>query len=745
MSVINQMVEFMKVEFIILFLLISLSGFAKETIKGRVVDEYKQPVIGAGVYWENTTTGTTTDDEGSFAIERTGESLLVVRYIGYKTQVVSVGDPAGYLNIILEEDTELGEVVVTQRRMGMINSRSSVVQTQRITSSELLRAACCNLSESFETNPSVDVSYSDASTGAKQIKLLGLSGTYVQMLTENYPNFRGASSLYGLDYIPGTWMESIQVSKGTSSVKNGYEALAGQINVEFKKPTTMDLFSANLFASDAGRYEANTDASWHINENLSTAMFVHYSKDSDEHDGNGDGFLDLPLKEQVNLMNRWMHHSGRYVSQYGVRYLHEDRTGGQTSHRNHSMEDPYTIHFNTNRAEVFTKQAYIMDPDKVESVALILSGSYHEQKSKYDRTPYNVYQDNLYASLLYEKSFSPKHSISTGLSLNYDGFDENITISGERTFYNRQETVTGGYVQYTYNLNDKFILLAGVRGDYSSLHSLFFTPRAHLKYDPFEWLSARASIGKGFRTTNILAENNYLLSSSRKMNIIDNPNQEEAWNTGVNLVFYIPLFGKELTLNSEWYYTDFIKQVVVDVDSDPHAVSFYNLDGKSYSNSFQIEASYPFFEGFTLLAAYRYMDSKTDYKDAGSLTKRLKKPLMSDYKGLITASYQTSLKKWQFDLTGQFNGGGRMPVPDAVNPLWQPNYKAFTIVNAQVTKNFRRWSVYMGAENLFDLKQDNPIVNASDPRGGSFDGTMVWGPVHGRMLYAGLRFNVPRF
>ncbi len=725
---------------------ITLSAYAKgEMIKGHVSDDSNQPVIGANVYWEGTQTGTTSDINGNFEIERKeGHANLVVSYIGYAPSVVSVTSNDKELQIVLKGEVELGEVVVSERKMGTIASRVSVLQTQKITYDELCRAACCNLAESFETNPSVDVSYADAATGARQIKLLGLSGTYVQMLTENYPNFRGAASLYGLDYVPGPWMESIQVSKGTSSVKNGYEAIAGQINVEFKKPPTADIFSANVFASDAGRYEGNADASWHINENLSTGLLVHYSNDNKQHDGNDDGFLDMPLKEQVNLMNRWYHKSNNYVAQYGVRYLHENRTGGQAT-KHHDFEDPYRIKLKTNRGEVYTKQAYIIDNEKVESVALILSGSYHEQKSMYDRTPYNIYQNNVYATLLYEKEFTPMHSLSTGLSMNYDGFNENLGSGTAWQPFNRNEVVSGAYVQYTFNLNDKLILLGGIRGDYSNQYDFFVTPRVHVKYNPFDWFHVRASVGKGFRTPNILAENNFLLSSSRKMNIADKLDQEEAVNAGVNLSFYIPLFGKELIVNGEWYYTNFIKQVVVDMDSNPHAVSFYNLDeGKSYSNSFQVEASYPFFRGFTLTAAYRYTDAKTDYRNNEGQTYRMKKPLVSDYKGLITASYQTPLKKWQFDLTGQFNGGGRMPLADKENPLWEPNFKSYTIVNAQVTKYFRNWSVYVGSENLFDFTQDHPIIDAANPRGDNFDGTMVWGPVHGRKIYAGIRFNIPR-
>ena len=735
-----------KIMFIsIALLLSSVAMVAKEKIKGYVYDENNDPVTGANIYWAETKKGTTSDINGYFELEQNNEEkLLIVSFIGYTTDTIAIGSTHEPLRVVLSGNIELGEVVVTASRFSTISSRSSILQTQKISSDELLRAACCNLAESFETNPSVDVSYSDASTGARQIKLLGLSGTYVQMLTENYPNFRGASSLYGLDYVPGAWMESIQVSKGTSSVKNGYEAIAGQINVEYKKPWTADIFSANLFASDAGRYEANSDASWLINDNLSTGLLVHYSKDGTQHDGNNDNFLDMPVKEQVNFMNRWQHRANSYVSQYGIRYLHEDRTGGQTT-KHHNFADPYRININTNRVEGFTKQAYIINPDKVESIALIVSGSYHEQRSEYDRTPYNVYQDNVYASLMYEKSFTPMHSLSSGLSLNYDGFDENITQGNIRTDYNLTEVVPGAYLQYTYNLNDKLIMLAGIRADHSSIYDFFITPRLHMKYNISDWFHIRASAGKGFRTTNVLAENNFLLSSSRKITIADNLDQEEAWNTGVNFSFYIPIASNDLIINAEWYYTNFNKQVVIDMDSDPHEVRFYNLEGKSYSNSFQIEATYrfPFIRELTLTGAYRYTDAKTDYRNRNGVVQRMKKPLVSDYKGLVTASYQTPLKKWQVDLTGQFNGSGRMPLPDA-NPMWEKDFGSYSMWSAQVSKFFRKWSIYVGSENIFNFTQKNPIVDADNPRGANFDGSMVWGPVHGRKIYAGLRLNIER-
>lgn len=721
----------------------SISVYAAEKVKGYVYDEHKEPVIGANIYWEKSKKGTVTNLEGYFEIDAPkGHEHLMVSYTGYSTQSVHLDDPEEELTIYLKEDLELQEVVISERNPGTVSNRTSVLQEQKITYAEICRAACCNLGESFETNPSVDVAYSDATTGAKQIKLLGLAGTYVQMLTENYPNFRGVSSPFGLDYVPGAWMEGIYISKGTSSVKNGYEALAGQINVEYKKPTTADILSVNLFANDARRMEVNADGSWHINDKLSTGLLAHYSNDTKGHDNNGDAFLDYPKSTQVNLMNRWNYESGKYMAQYGARFIHEERTGGQDPKQVKS--NPYEISLKTNRGEMFTKQAYVIGEDHLnESVALIASGSIHDQQSMFDTKKYDVTQKNLYASLLYEKDFSHKHNLSTGVSLNYDEFKEQLGS----TKYNRHEAVPGVYAQYTYNLNDKFILLAGLRADYSSLHDTFITPRLHLKYNPFEWVHLRGSIGKGFRTANILAENNYLLASSREVNIADNLEQEEAWNAGINATFYIPIADKQLTLIGEYYQTNFNNQVVVDMDSNPHAISFYNLgDGKSYTNSSQVEMSYPFFKGFTFTAAYRWTHSKTDYTnpETGEVTRR-SKPLLNDYKALATASYQTPLGKWQFDLTAQFNGGGRMPTPDATNPLWDETYGSYTVMNAQITKYFRNWNIYVGSENLFDFRQDDPIIDAANPRSENFDATMIWGPVHGRKIYAGIRFTIPRF
>ena len=621
-------------KYMIIGLFLLFAGNMHAQVHGTVKDNTGEVIPGANVFWMNTGQGVTTKEDGSFSIVKPSKShMLIVSFIGFQNDTIHVNGRNQKLDIVLRDGVELNEVNVVSRRLGTMKLRSSVMNEDMISSAELSRAACCNLGESFVTNPSVDVSYSDAATGAKQIKLLGLSGTYVQMLTENIPNYRGAAAPYGLGYVPGPWMQSIQVSKGTSSVKNGYEAITGQINVEFKKPQLpeADWVSANLFASTTNRYEANADATLKISKRWSTSLLAHYENETKTHDGNDDGFVDIPQVEQYNVWNRWAYMGDHYVFQAGIKALSETRTSGQANHGGMHFDNPYKVNIDTERYEFFTKNAYIFNKEKNTNLALILSASLHNQDANYGLKLYNVDQTNVYASLMFETEFNKQNSFSAGLSFNYDAYDQHYRLENNadntplKAF--EKEAVPGAYVQYTLNLNDQWMLMAGLRGDYSNEHGFFVTPRAHLKYNPNEYVNFRLSAGKGYRTNHVLAENNYLLSSSRKVEIAKNLDMEEAWNYGASVSTYIPIFGKTLNINAEYYYTDFLKQVVVDMDSNPHGVSFYNLDGRSYSHVFQVEASYPFFKGFTLTGAYRLTDAQTTYKG-----QRMERPLTRNTK-----------------------------------------------------------------------------------------------------------------
>ena len=561
------------------------------------------------------------------------------------------------------KDETLQEVKVVARKSG--SSRlAGAVNGIAVNKDELFKAACCNLGESFTTNPSVDVAYNDATTGARQIKLLGLSGTYVQMLTENLPNFRGAAIPYALGYVPGPWMKGIQVSKGSASVKNGYESITGQINVDYLKP-------------------------------------------EDE--------------QQVH------------------------------------SDDIYRIKLHTNRYEGYMKHAFILNHEHGTNIAFMSSASMHQLDAQYGNRFYDLNEKNLYGSLIFETNFTHQHNLSVGLSVNHDylGQRSNVNVSPRPTVgiedspyllsemqrMNEKETTPGAYAQYTYTLGTKLTAMAGVRFDHSSLYGNFFTPRFHVKYSPVDAISIRLSAGKGYRTVFGLAEYNYLLASGRNLNIGEDLQQEEAWNYGLSTAFYIPMFGKTLKLNAEYYYTDFRNQAVVDYDANKGFISIYNLIGKSYSHTFQIDASYPLLKGLEITAAYRLNDVKCTY-DYGKTLKE--KPLTSKYKALFTASYKTPLGLWQFDATVQLNGGGRNPEPYQLadgSQSWSSRFHSFEQVSAQITRWFRHWSIYVGGENLTGFKQKAPIYGSSNPWGSDFEPTLIWGPVEGRMFYAGVRVH----
>jgi outer membrane receptor for ferrienterochelin and colicin len=636
-------------------------------------------------------------------------------------------------SVEVDKEANLQNITITSRRSGTRRVKGPT-NAQLITRDELFKAACCNLGESFTTNPSVDVNYSDAATGAKQIKLLGLSGTYVQMLTENLPNFRGAAAPYALDYVPGPWMKSIQVSKGSSSVRNGYESITGQIDVEYLKPEDEQGVTVNLFGNTMGRFEANADANVHMNDRLSTEILAHFQNEWGHHDQNDDGFQDQPNVRQWNLQNRWKFKNDSYIFHGGISMVKEKREGGQThesekgkvnSEKYATAHQLYKIGIETDRYEGYMKHAFILNPEHGTNIAVMGNASMHLLDANYGYKHYSVNQKNAYAQLLFETNFTKQHNLAAGFSLNYDYLTKDD-----------KETVSGAYAQYTYNLNDKVVAMAGVRADHSSRFGTFVTPRFHLKLMPNEIVNLRLSAGKGYRTVHALAENNNLLASGREL-VIDDLEQEQAWNYGISSSFYIPLFGKTLKLNAEYYHTHFSHQAVIDYDSSPTEIRITNLDGKSYSNTFQIDATYPVVKGLELTAAWRLNDVKCTY--GGEL---MEKPLTSRYKGLVTASYKTPLGLWQFDATLQLNGGGRMPTP--VNGLWDNTFPAYEQVSAQITRWFRHFSIYIGGENLTGFRQKQTIINAADPWSNTFDPTMVWGPVQGPMFYAGIRVNFGR-
>lgn len=627
----------------------------------------------------------------------------------------------------------LEEVSIQQRKAEGVSRMGGAVNGTEMGQEELFRAACCNLGESFVTNPSVDVNYNDAAVGARQIKLLGLSGQYVQMLLENLPVTLGAAMPYQLGYVPGAWMKSISVSKGASSVKNGSQSITGQINVEYLKPEDDPGLQVNIYGDSRLKGEANVMGNVHLNHHLSTEVLAHYEKDFMHMDEDKDGWQDAPAVEQLHLQNRWKYQKGRYIMHAGIGYLTEKREGGQ-------MEDastnPYPVLIKANRLDGYMKHAFLLNREHNTNLAFLANGSLYNLDGTFGLKEYGDRQSSLNSQLVLEHDFNDEHNLSTGFSFNADQLDETLTSVAPKL---TTEYTPGVFAQYTYKPSYKFTAMAGLRADRSTLYNrTYLTPRLHVKWVAADWVTLRASTGKGYRTPHALAENHYLLTSGRTLAIAD-LKQEEAWNSGLSMVFYIPLMERTLTVNAEYYYTDFINQAVIDYDSDPTKINIGNLNGSSYSHTVQVDANYDITEDLNLLAAFRYNQVMCTYGG-----KMMEKPLQSRYKGLLTLSWKPMLALWQVDLTLQINGGGRIPdYIDENNMLVSgKEFPAYPQLNLQVMREFRHFSLYIGSENLTNYRQENPVINAGNPWSPTFDPTLVWGPVHGIMAYAGIRMNL---
>ncbi|MFI5148215.1 MAG: TonB-dependent receptor domain-containing protein [Bacteroidia bacterium] len=714
-----------------------------ETSKGHFL-----PVAGAGVYWAGSGMGIYSDTNGVFSLPP--DSLhhkLVVRFTGFRSDTLNIKDSKTLRIILRDEATRsLKEVVISERQASSYLSTLSPLQTEIITSKEFLKAACCNLSESFETNPSVDVNYSDAITGAKQIQVLGLSGIYTQLLNENLPGTRGLAASYGLTFIPGPWIESIQVTKGIGSVVNGYESIAGQINVELKKPENGEHLLFNSFVNQMGRTEFNINTAFKLTSGWSSELLLHSDFLQMKTDMNKDGFMDAPQGYQLNGINRWRYDNHKGITaQLGMKALLDDRTGGQLTYdpsRSKDTLNGYGVGINTKRYEAFGKLGYVFPGEKYKSIGFMCSVISNDQNSFFGLNSYNASERSLYANLIYQGILNnTNHKFRAGASFMYGDFRESLNLVD----YQHLETVPGLFVEYTYTGREKFTLVAGMREDYNSLYGFIFTPRLHMRYALRPNTIVRIAAGRGERSANVLAENTSLLTSDRQIMINRSANlpgygltPEIAWNEGVSFQQNIRIAGRPGSVIADFYRTDFQNQVVADLYQSPQLAVISDLKGVSFSNSMQIELNQEVLKGLDLRLAYRWLDVEATYH--GML---MEKPLLAQNRILLNLAYE-SKSHWKIDYTLQGYGRKRLPWTGSNPEAYRvTDYSpAFSIMNVQFSRTIKILELYAGVENMLDFRQINLIVDPLHPYGKYFDASMVWGPVFGRMVYAGLRLKL---
>ena len=738
-----------KIRFALTGLMFSLSVIGQ--VKGRVfekVNAIKIPLVGVSIHWLNSYNASTTDTSGLFQITASNKTTqLVINYIGYKSDTLNITDTTKFLSIVLNSGLNLQEVEITYESTGSELSYMSALKTETLNERSLMKAACCNLSESFETNPSVDVNFSDAITGTKQIQMLGLSGQYAQITKENMPYLRGLSNGYGLSFIPGTWIQSIQLSKGAGSVINGYESLTGQINTELQNPETSHKLNFNTYLNQNLRNEYNLNVKHRFNEKFAVGLLSHYNNNPLQQDMNNDGFIDIPTGKQYNIMNKYSYHSGKgFEAQFGGGYLKDERQGGQN--KTITLDSLYHITLQNEKWELYSKTGFVFKGKVNTSMGLQLSYLNHEQHNNYGFEQYYGLQKTVYANYIFQSFISTtNHNYKIGASF----MNDRVTETYRQYAFKRNENVAGVFGEYSFNYKSTFNLIAGLRADYHNYYGLFFTPRIHARYAINESKTVfRISAGRALKTANIFAENSSLMATSRQWNItpsnLSNPyglNPEIGWNYGFNFTQKLTLNYREAYITFDIYRTDFKQQVIADVDYNTQQVLLYNLQGKSFSNTAQVEFGWEIRKRLNVKTAYRFVDTKMDFK-----TGLLQKALVSMHRAFLNIAYETKNKHWQLDATLQYNGKKRLP-QTLTNPL---DYKrnayspSFFNVLGQVTYLTKikkaNFHIYVGVENGLNYKQPNPIVASDAPLSKYFDASMVWGPIYGRMLYGGMRFFI---
>lgn len=721
----------------------ALMGFVYEK---KAKSKKKEVLTGATVYWADESHATVTDGSGSFTLPMSETTdRLVIRYLGYGTDTLII-EKAGHVDILLETDnTMLDEVEIKGRRMTTSIAYLETVKTQKITSKELMKAACCNLSESFETNPSVDVSFTDAVTGARRIEMLGLAGPYVQITRELIPDIRGLSALSGFTYIPGPWVSGIQLSQGVGSVLSGFESVAGQINVNLKKPFDPEKIFINGYANNSGRYEANAIGNLKLKEGWYSNGMLHYAHNSGHNDRNKDGFLDMPTGKTFIAANTWKMDkpdTGN-EAEFGIKFTNANSESGQKHEGfDHSSGPIWTAGSDAQRMEAWLKRGKVFLNAPYKSIGFQMGTTYHQADQYFGKTSYDATQKTLYANLLYQTIIRDSdNKIVFGGSFLADQVDENVNQSS----YKRREYIPGVFAEMTNRIAEGFTTVTGFRTDYHNNFGIFFTPRFHARYEITHKDIIRISAGRGQRTASIFAENLGNFASSRTWVIRNennnNPyglNPEAAWTFGLSFVKIWNTDKSEITWGTDFYHINFQNQVVVDLDHSPRELLIYNLEGISRSNAFQSQLDFNFTNGLSVRAAYRYVDVKTDFTKG-----RLEKALISPHRTFLNIAYE-SKKGWNFDYTFNYQSSKRLPSTTA-NPeglRLDDRSPAFTMSIAQISKQFKGNDIYLGVENLFDFRQEDPIIDPLNPYGRYFDASLTWGPVFGRMIYAGFRYTL---
>jgi outer membrane receptor for ferrienterochelin and colicin len=712
--------------------------------KGR-----KESLPGAMVFWLNTTKGVYTDQKGKFEIDREeNQNRLVIAMVGYEPDTLLITEQKD-VEVTLQPTSDLRTIQIVEEIGATMISLKDAQLSQVMTEKELCKAACCNLSESFETNASIDASFTDAITGTRQIKMLGLDGRYTQVMFDNIPSVRGLASIYGLSYVPGPWIREISISKGVGSVINGHESITGQINVAHKNIQMKERLFINAYAGSQGRLEFNAVLRQPVNKHWNSMLHLHGAMSELRFDMNNDGFLDNPLFRNAVVRNEWAYAGDNGVrGEYTLSYHHLQNTSGQYDFdpTDAIRSQLWGVNVTTDRYEFSGKTGYVFEEKDGMSLGSQVSVSYHDQRGNYGERLYDGQQLNARANLLFASEYSEKIKQTSGVSFVLDDYTEILDSSD----FSRTEQTFGIFSEHTFTPSPSWSIIAGIRGDYHNTYGFFATPRLHARYSINENTSVKIAAGMGYRSPNLLMDNVGLFASNRSIQIqtsdVGSPygmKMEEAINLGLVFTRKFKIFHRDATLAIDLYRTDFREQIVVDWET-PTVIKFYQLDGPSFSNSAQVEMQWSPIRRLQMRVAYRWLEAKTQYGE-----QLLLRPLIAQHRAFTNLEYSTKEKdngaKWMFDMTVRWLGEQRLP-NTASNPHpyhLHPQSDDFFIINAQVSKHFNsNFEIYVGGENLGNFMQMSPIIAPENPQSPYFDASLIWGPVFGRMGYVGLRWRI---
>lgn len=710
-----------------------LHGVVIGSDNGNVV-----PIAGAKISLLRANQGIFTHDDGMFemVLPKVLPDTMVFSAIGYNSDTIIVTKEDRFVNlkIVLFTDNTLPEFVVSYRKKSKTISRLKVLAVEEISLGELRKAACCNLAESFETNVSIDVNFTDAISGAKTIQMMGLEGVYTQIQLENIPYLRGLEQPFGLSSMPGTWINSIQITKGSGNVANGYESMAGLVNIELFKPQSIDRFFLNAYGNMFGRAELNAHGGFHVGKKWSTAIFAHGSGVFVENDQNRDNFLDMPTGNLASFNNRWSYQGDKMEAQFGVNAYLKSKVGGQVGYYKGSNNNLYGMENDAQHIDVYAKTGFFLKKPH-NSIGIIYNLKFHDNSAMYGLRQFDGTEKRGYINAMYQSIFgSTLHTYKMGLS----GVFVDIKQQMNALIDNRIAMVPGAFFQYTYT-GLRLTTELGLRGDYHNLFGFQLSPRLHAKFAITEHIDIRATAGKGWRVPNYIIDNISLLATSRQWVAPTETRPEISWNFGGSYVQRFKLFGNEASLVADYYHTLFEQQLLVDRDLNSHQIVFKNMTSRSFSNSVQLEFAFTPTKRLDVRLAYKFLDVRADY--GGKLQQKVMVP---KHRGFINLAYQTRNKRWLFDATASVFGQARLPIAqiDATSYTSNNWSEFYPKVNAQITYKLKKWDVYLGGENLTNYKQKNPIIDAQNPFGTYFDATRVWAPIMGVNIYAGFRYTI---